>query len=756
MSKVITKTKPYLNIAKKDDLGEYIESLKKINIPIIEDEIYINSLKNRIDYLSQEIYYSNKALLILKNHRKLFVVLKYLYRIAFNVNSIILKIYNYKVYLNPANIFWRIKTKIPPNNRHKIKFINSKLKTKKTPLVSIIIPVYGNVVMTLNCIKSIVESNPKTEYEIIVINDASKDQTDYILKKIKKIIYIKNETNKGYILSVNKASDYSIGKYLLFLNNDTVVLNNWLDALVERIKLSPDYGIIGSKLIYPNGTLQEAGAILYKDGKAHNYGNTDNPYSFEYEYSREVDYCSGASMLIKKELFFNVGKLSEYLVPAYYDDVDLALKIKQNGYKTIYEPKSMLYHNEGSTHGKDLSSGIKKYQVINHNKFVKQWKDQLKKQYTSNNVLKSRDIFSRRTVLIIDHYIPEPDKDSGSNRMFNFIKVLINMGYKVTFWPDNLNRSSYAQSLQDIGVEVVFGHRNFKDFATARKNFYNLVILSRPSIAPKYLYLVKYYFYNAKTVYDTVDLAFLRTQREALLKRNNFMQIEAENWKNIEIYLMKNTDVTLVVSEKEKKIIEKLDSSINIGVVSNIHSVKKIKFNITNKEGLVFVGGFSHSPNVDAMIWFCKNIMPKINKINPKIKLKILGSNPTKEIIQLKSKNIEILGYVTEKELERIFNKSKIFIAPLRYGAGVKGKIGQAIEYGLPVIGTPIAIEGMYLKDNESCLQAETEKEFIDKILYLYNNDKLMSFLTKNASKVLDDNFSFDAATKSLKELLNR
>ncbi len=216
MSKVITKTKPYLNIAKKDDLGEYIESLKKINIPIIEDEIYINSLKNRIDYLSQEIYYSNKALLILKNHRKLFVVLKYLYRIAFNVNSIILKIYNYKVYLNPANIFWRIKTKIPPNNRHKIKFINSKLKTKKTPLVSIIIPVYGNVVMTLNCIKSIVESNPKTEYEIIVINDASKDQTDYILKKIKKIATSANTVPKRCI--GNTSAERFFILFLIFFN----------------------------------------------------------------------------------------------------------------------------------------------------------------------------------------------------------------------------------------------------------------------------------------------------------------------------------------------------------------------------------------------------------------------------------------------------------------------------------------------------------------------------------------------------------
>ncbi len=238
------------------------------------------------------------------------------------------------------------------------------------PVVSIIIPVHNHLDSTLRCLISIKESNDITPYEIIVADDASDENIGEIIGQARNIRYLRNETNLGFLKTCNKAASIARGKFLLLLNNDTVLLPGWLDSLVDVFKKFPRSGLVGSKLLYPDGRLQEAGGAVWQDGAGANLGRYGDPASPVYNYLREVDYCSGACILIPRSIWDALGGFDELYSPAYYEDTDLAFRIRSAGYKVFYQPKSQVIHFEGTSSGTDIGSGIKQYQQVNQGKIL--------------------------------------------------------------------------------------------------------------------------------------------------------------------------------------------------------------------------------------------------------------------------------------------------------------------------------------------------------------------------------------------------
>ena len=303
-----------------------------------------------------------------------------------------------------------------------------------TPLVSIIIPVHNNFRYTYHLLISILNKNTNIPYEIIIADDMSKDETKIIEQYTKNIIVLHNEKKYNFLLNCNKASKYAKGKYILFLNNDSKVNYGWLDSLVNLIESDDKIGMVGSKLIFPNGKLQEAGGIVFNDGECANYGRYDNSDKPEYNYVKEVDYISGASILIRKSIWEKIGGFDERFTPAYYEDTDLAFQLRKNGYKVIYQPQSILIHFEGISNGKKLNSGIKKFQEINKFKFIKKWKDELKCLESINNTFIGRDrSYNKSRILIVDRWVPNYDKDAGARFCFLYINLFKEIGLQVTF-----------------------------------------------------------------------------------------------------------------------------------------------------------------------------------------------------------------------------------------------------------------------------------------------------------------------------------
>jgi len=323
-----------------------------------------------------------------------------------------------------------------------------------TPLVSIIIPVHNKFRYTYHLLISILNININIPYEIIIADDMSNDETKIIEQYTKNIIVLHNDKKYDFLLNCNKASKFAKGKYILFLNNDSKVNYGWLNSLVSLIESDDKIGMVGSKL-------QEAGGIVFNDGECSNFGRYDNSDNPEYNYVKEVDYISGASILIRKSIWEKIGGFDERFIPAYYEDTDLAFQLRKNGYKVIYQPKSVLIHFEGISNGKQLNSGIKKFQEINKYKFIKKWSYELKYQESINNTFIGRDrSYNKSRILIIDRWVPNYDKDAGGRFCFLYINLFKEIGLQVTFIGHDFSKKEpYTSSLQQNGIEVLYGKK---------------------------------------------------------------------------------------------------------------------------------------------------------------------------------------------------------------------------------------------------------------------------------------------------------
>lgn len=302
------------------------------------------------------------------------------------------------------------------------------------PTVSIIIPCFGKIDFTLRCLASIAAYRPQAAIEVIVVDDATADGSTACLATVPGIRLIINPRNLGFLRACNAAARVATGEFLLFLNNDTQVLPGWLDPLLTPFRQRRDVGAIGSKLLYPDGRLQEAGCIIWRDGSGWTYGRLDDPDRPVYNYLREVDYCSGASLMVPRALCTRIGGFDDRYALAYCEDSDLAFRLRELGYKVIYQPRSQVVHREGISHGRHTVGGIKACQVRNVRKFSERWRSVLARDHLPNgeHVMRARDRARRRDIiLVIDHDVPQLDRDAGSRTMLCIVRALLQAGLVV-------------------------------------------------------------------------------------------------------------------------------------------------------------------------------------------------------------------------------------------------------------------------------------------------------------------------------------
>lgn len=603
------------------------------------------------------------------------------------------------------------------------------LPVSGNPSASIVICVYNKLNYTLNCLYSIATCANDTPFEIILIDDCSTDETGKVLPAVKGVKYIRNQTNLGFLHSSNLGADKAAGNFLVFLNNDTFVCDHWLDNLIIFLKSSEEAGLAGSKLIYPDFTLQEAGGLVFSNGDAMNFGRGDRPFLMQYNYSRETDYCSGASIAIAKDLFSSLGGFSEKYAPCYYEDTDLAFKVRQAGFKTYYVPGSCVVHFEGVSCGRDIESGLKRYQEINRGKFLKTWENALHSHPLKKDLPFSNwaiPHFRRKKILVIDHMVPMPDKDSGSHRISLILKMLAK-NYHVTFWPVNFGSDSrYIQQLNTIGIEVL-DWAIPKYFLRRYGSCFDYVVICRANVLAGHLTSIKKHCCNAKIIFDTVDLHYMRISRQIPFAKNaaekRMLEKLKEEYFKVELNGIQNTDQTWVVTQTEKEIIQAHAKAAQVQVIPNIHPFPEIEGKTyESTRDVLFIGSFAHAPNVDSVLYCAREIWPSTLSRIPGARLIVIGPYAPKEVLDLASEDVVIKGYVPDLEPELL--KARVFIAPLRYGAGMKGKVGQALSYGIPTVTSTIGAEGFGFTGTELAVEDDPGR-FSDRIVEIYN-DKAM------------------------------
>jgi GT2 family glycosyltransferase len=635
----------------------------------------------------------------------------------------------------------------------------------KRPIdVSIILPIYNGLVFTLTCLYSLLATPTQLRFEVLIGDDASTDGSRFLLSSIGgRVIHIRHATNVGFLLNCNVTSTHARGRFIVVLNNDTIVLPGWLDELIGTFDSHSNVGYVGSKLLNSDGTLQEAGGILWSDGSAWNYGRNQDPCLAEFNYAKEVDYCSGTSLAIPTNIWKTLGGFDPAFAPAYCEDSDLAFRARAIGMKTYYQPFSELIHHEGKSNGRDTSTGIKAYQISNSEKLWDRWRTSLESEHLSagHNVFLARDRTRLRPhILVVDHYVPQWDRDAGSRTIYNFLTLFLDAGFHVSFWPDNLCWDPiYAKTLQQLGVEVISTWRyvgRFNEWIKSNGNFLKYIFLSRPNTSTTYIDVVKDSS-TAAVLYYGHDLHWRRLEMEYDITKDPAILADLEHTRVQEDAVCRRADVIFYPSEEECRIIRQRIPDKQVARVpaylfdrgtTDEARQRIVLHRDRDSFSLLFVGGFSHKPNVDGIVWFIEEIFPRLRKRNNKFRLTVIGSNAPPAVLNLASDDIALAGQVEDQELRRLYRNAAVAIVPLRFGGGVKLKVIEGFANGIPVVSTSVGLQGIEDGDRLAFVADETT-DFAEQVSLACSDHELARAKCRRALEYVEEMYSRHAMSRS-------
>ncbi len=628
----------------------------------------------------------------------------------------------------------------------------------ETPDASIVIPVHGQFAYTLNCLDALFAHASQYSAEIIIVDDGSTDATPEFLPNIPGIRAHRQPVNAGFIASANAGAARARGRFVVMLNNDTRVMPGWLDMLIGGFELFPRAGMVGSKLLYPDGTLQEAGGIIWRNGVGWNYGRGDDPNRPRYCHARQVDYVSGASIAIPAEIWRALGGFDVYFAPAYYEDADLCFRLRAAGYETWLQPGSRVIHYEGKTGGTDLRHGAKSYQTRNAGKFLIRHRETLLAHRPHGEaILLERERHARRRALVIEPTCPTPKQDAGSGYTIMVMQLLQTLGYKPYFVPEDnfLYQPEHTAALHHLGIECAFAPYDlgFENYARRHGALFDIIIAFRAPTFARIVDILRAAIPHAPIIFNNHDLRYLRMQRAAELTGDADALARAETAKRGELAVMARADCILSPSPFEVELISREIPEIPAIALPLMTPLFGTTAGFARRRDVCFLGGYRHEPNVDAVAYFVREVLPLIQAEEPSIRFIIAGANPGEQVRALARADVIVTGMIDD--LRDVLDAARVFVCPLRFGAGMKGKLLTALSYGLPVVTTTIGVEGIAAVDGEHVLVADTPADLAAACLRLYRNESLWASLSANGQSLMREKYSLASGQDALRRAID-
>jgi GT2 family glycosyltransferase len=631
------------------------------------------------------------------------------------------------------------------------------------PLVSIILVLYNKAELTLECLNSLLNSEGIKKCEIIIVDNNSEDKTDKLLEKLRGVTIVKNPVNRHFLLASNQAANLATGEYILFLNNDTQVLPDALKNALKTLSNSENIGAIGGKIILLDGSLQEAGSMVWQDGSCLGYGRGNDPFAPMYMFPREVDYCSGAFLLTLRHLFLECGGFDEQYQPAYYEEVDYCMQLWAKGKAVIYDPQVIILHFEFAS--SSSSEKAIELQIANQEKFIIKHQKQLESHwaYHPDKIIWARQVRRENSprVLFIEDRIPYSYLGSGFPRTQEIITALLEKNYFITYYPLQQIEDNWDDIFTVIpsSVEVMINHGvpKFQQFLEERQNYYQIIIVSRPHNMKIFKpILTKYpqWFKNTKIIYDAEALY---SSREIMRKQIQDHKNSIVNWYlEEELDLLKAGNCIISVSEGEKRKLEQ-NGAKNVEILSHCLVVEPTPNSFADRRNILFVGSIhtEDSPNADSTIWFIENIFPLIRQqLNEHIKLLLVGLNQSSKIISLaqEDENIELVGQVDNPR--EYYNQARIFIAPTRFAAGIPLKLLHAAAEGIPAVVTSILASQVDWYNEQEVLIGDTAEIFATQCVRLYTQASLWEKLREQSLTRIKQEYARDKFRENLAHIL--
>ncbi|WP_294447317.1 glycosyltransferase [uncultured Mailhella sp.] len=558
------------------------------------------------------------------------------------------------------------------------------------PLVSIIIPVFNQVEYTKKCLTSVLEHLDDVPCEVIVADDASTDDTRRLAEYARNVTIVRSAVNRGYIRNVNDAARLARGRYLYFLNNDVVVREGWLSSLVEAFERHPDAGVIGSRVVHPDGTLQECGVYTFAD--EFKTWIVPDPEHGMYAWFKRADYVSGCSLMTRTDLFRETGGFDERFSPAYCDDPDYCFEVARRGFGVYVQPRSVIVHFGSLSYEK--RNGV--LMERNNRLLREKWAS----FFASRTVYAPEKMpFSGkmrpRTILVVDDFYPEFDRHAGARTVFEFMKTFLAMGLCVKFCAlfASERQEPYHSLLGDMGVEVLC-----RDDARALVDhgpFLNYAFFSRPNVIAQFL-TKSLMARGVGVFYYGHDAHHLRMERERRLTGSPD-EAEILAVKEREVAAVSSVTAAWYPSEEEAAYFRALAPGSNVrAIVPYMYDPAAVPEHASFAEsaGIVFVGS-SHGPNLDGLRWFLSEVMPRLERLVPGVVLHVVGSGDFSAAkTEACAERVRWEGALSDERLAALYARVKAAVAPLRFGAGVKGKVVEALAHGVPVAATATGAQG--------------------------------------------------------------
>jgi GT2 family glycosyltransferase len=627
------------------------------------------------------------------------------------------------------------------------------------PKTSILLILYNRAELTLECLKSIRQSE-SSDYEIIVIDNASTDYTQQLLQKIEGVTIVTNTDNKHFVEGVNQAASISKGENILLLNNDTTITPSSISYAEETLD-KPGVGAVGSRIIKLDGTLQEAGCFLLSNAKCHAYGSGEDPLDFRYLFERSVDYCSGAFLLTKRSLFNSLGGLDASFAPAYFEDVDYCVRLSSAGYEIKYDPRCVVIHVENGSSSKEEAKDL---QVRNRNILIDKHGTSLQKYFDFNSSLKNfgrASYATRKKVLVIDDVIPFEHRGGGSPRTKLLLSTLSGLDVDVTFFstlPYDSLSWHYLHGVIPINVECVpfLGKEKLPSFLNERADFYDTIVVSRPHNMEYFqsaLEKLNGIALNAEIIYDVESLyAEREIHKMNLLNGTKLSDAEKDYILSKELDIAKTAHKITVVSDKDAATFKEAGFS-NIEVISYGSYVHNSTNSFEDRSDILFVGPIrqEQSANLDAIRWFIHEVLPILReKYDFNQSFRIIGDYKDEFIKPLQVPGVWFHGPV--KELSEIYNMHRIAVAPVRYAAGISLKVIEAASHGLPVVATDLITELLGWVKQEEIASISSPEGFAYACHVLYTDKEIWEMIRENAFKRIDESYSLEGFTHSVKK----
>jgi GT2 family glycosyltransferase len=614
------------------------------------------------------------------------------------------------------------------------------------PAVTVILVLFGRAELTFRCLRSLCET-VAAPLEIILVDNASTDDTPALLDRLDGARIIRNAENKNFLLGVNQAARRARGRHLLLLNNDAELLPGALDAALATLLSAPDIGAVVGRIVLLDGSLQEAGSIVWADGSCLGYGRGASPSAGPFMFQRDVDYGSGAFLLTPRELFLERGGFDEDYRPAYYEEVDYCLWLHERGRRVVYEPRATIVHYEFASSRK--REDAIRMQVERRAVLVGKHEAALRRQPAPQleRALWARQRPGRgRRILLLDDRVPHAALGAGFPRARRLIETVVAQGHFVTLFPLSQPSEPWDEiySPEDgipPTVEVMkgVGPHGLASFLRERQGYYDVVVVSRPhNLGLLRRVADRDALRGAALVYDAEALFVLREIARRRLLGEPCSEAEAAALVREEASLARGADAVLAVSEAERRAFVAAGAS-PVFVLGHAVDPRPTPRPFALRQGLLFVGAVHRDadPNGDSLRWLASEILPAVRAQSPEAgRLRWAGCGGSPALRRLAG--VEALGAV--RTLAPLYDAARVFVAPSRYAAGLPLKVYDAAAHGLPCVATSLVAEQLGWRRGVEILVADTAFDLARECLRLHADASLWQSVREAAlQRVTED-----------------